>query len=145
MISHVVLVVSEMEASEAFYLALLGPLGFSKADAVPGQYTRLTNSSDAVLVLTPLEDAYASFTHHRRGVGVNHLAFRAPSPAVLDEVVEAMRGRDVHPLGEGRVDTGYRGRYDTVSFEDPDRIMIEVVCHGEGYYEPTTEGLFPEG
>ena len=143
MISHVVLVVSDMGASEAFYLALLGPLGFSKADAVPGEYARLTNGADAVLVLSPLEEAYAGFTHHRRGVGMNHLAFRAPSQAVLDEVVEVMRERGLQPLGEGRVDTGYRGRYDTVSFEDPDRIMIEVVWHGEGYFEATTEDLFP--
>ena len=133
-----------MQASEAFYLALLRPLGFRKADAVVGQYTRLTNGADAVLVLSPLEDAYAGLAHHRRGVGMNHLAFRAPSQAALDEIVEAMRERGVRPLGEGRVETGYRGLYDTVAFEDPDRIMVEVVCHGEGYFEATTDGLFPD-
>ena len=145
MISHVVLVVSDLELSEGFYLDLLGPLGFCKADAVPGQYTRLTNGSNAVLVLSPVEEPYLGFTHHRRGVGMNHLAFRAPSPTVVDEVVEAMARRGISPLGEGRVDTGYRGPYDTVSFEDPDRIMIEVVCHGDGYFAPTADDLFPGG
>ena len=143
MISHVALVVSDMPTSEAFYLAVLGPLGFTKTDAVPGEYTRLTNGDDAVVVLLPLADAYSAFRYHRRGVGLNHIAFRTARRDAIGEVVEAMSSRGVTPLGEGRVSTGYRGVYDTVSFEDPDRMMVEIVYHDDAYFERATDNLFP--
>ena len=126
MISHVALIVSDLPASEAFYLAALGPLGFSKADAVPGEYIRLTNGEDAVLVLLPLADQYSEFRYHRRGVGLNHIAFQAAHRDAIGKVIEAMRARGIAPLGEGRVNTGYRGVYDTVSFEDPDRVRHRI-------------------
>jgi catechol 2,3-dioxygenase-like lactoylglutathione lyase family enzyme len=133
-----------MEQSERFYLALLGPLGFAAADSAPGEYTRLTNGRDAVLVLLP-HRGRAPTHSHRHGLGLNHLAFQAPSRRVVDEVSDAMAALGHRPLGDGKTDTGYRGPYYTVSYLDPDGVMVEVVFHREGYFSKDCDDLFPGG
>ena len=144
MISHVALNVSDMEESERFYLALLGPLGFEKADFAPNAYARLTNGQDAVLVLLP-HQGRAPTRFHRHGLGLNHLAFQAPSRETVDAVEGAMAARGHQPIGDGKTDTGYRGPYYTVAYLDPDGVMVEVVFHQEGYFSKACDDLFPEG
>jgi hypothetical protein len=40
-------------------------------------------------------------------------------------------------LGDGLVELGYRRGYYTLAFEDPDRIMIEIVWHDPHYFATT--------
>jgi hypothetical protein len=46
------------------------------------------------------------------------------------------RGR-IPLLGEGKVETGYRHGYYCLLFEDPDRVMIEIVWHDAYYFSPS--------
>jgi hypothetical protein len=39
-------------------------------------------------------------------------------------------------LGDGKTETGYRRGYYCLLFEDPDRIMVEVVHHDSHYFSP---------
>lgn len=64
MFSHIELNVSNLEASTQFYLRALAPLGFGVADQGDG-YVRLTNGSDAVVVLCPVAEEHRHRTHHR--------------------------------------------------------------------------------
>ncbi len=134
MISHVALIVSDLERSERFYLETLALLGFSKADSVAGEYTRLTNGRNAVIVLAQVDERFSGVPHHRKCAGLNHLALRAESRQQVDAVEQTLLGFRVGLLGEGKVDTGYRGEYYTLAFQDPDRIMVEIVYHGEQYF-----------
>ena len=42
---------------------------------------------------------------------------------------------DVPLLGSGVYDMAYRGGYYGLLFEDPDRIMIEIVHHRSTYFD----------
>ncbi len=134
MISHVALIVSDLERSERFYLETLALLGFIKADSVAGEYTRLTNGRDTVIVLAPVEERFSGVRHHRKCIGLNHLALRAESRQQIDAVEQRLLDLGVRLLGEGKVDTEYRGEYYTLAFQDPDKIMVEIVYHGEQYF-----------
>lgn len=134
MLSHVQLNVSNLERSVEFYLSVLEPLGFRKADESPGVYVRITNGSDAVLVLCPAGQAYRAYRYHRKGVGLGHLAIAAESREAVDRMQAHLAALGVPLLGLGLVDSSYRGGYYTLSFEDPDRIMIEVVHSSPRYY-----------
>jgi catechol 2,3-dioxygenase-like lactoylglutathione lyase family enzyme len=73
--------------------------------------------------------ARASDGFHRRRVGLNHVAFRVASAALVDRFVsEFLVPRGIAPLyGGARAYPEYSAGYYAVYFEDPDRIKIEVV------------------
>lgn len=134
MLSHVQLNVSDLEASARFYLAALSPLGFGKADEEAGEYVRLSNGHDAVLVLCPAGEPYRRYAYHRKGVGLGHVALAAESLASLDGMEAHLAALGVPLLGEGRIRSDYRRGYCSFCFEDPDRIMIEIVYCDPYYY-----------
>ena len=43
-------------------------------------------------------------------------------------------GLGIPLFGEGKVELGYRRGYYTLAFEDPDRVMIEIVHHDLHYF-----------
>jgi hypothetical protein len=53
---------------------------------------------------------------------------------VVDQMSSHLAGLGILLLGDGKVDTGYRRGYYTLAFEDPDRIMIEIVYHDPYYF-----------
>lgn len=132
--SHIQLNVSDLARSVDFYISILGPFGFRVADVEEGQYARLTNDRDAVIVLSPVQEKYRNHAYHRKGVGLSHVAFGVESRQEVDRMAEILAAHGVRLLGEGKVDSDYRRGYYTLAFEDPDRIMIELVHHDACYF-----------
>jgi glyoxylase I family protein len=128
-IHHVDLAVADVDASLAFYLDLLGPLGL--AEEV--RYPTYRGTEDVV---------YLVDAHDRRGiglrpadggvhsyydVGIEHLAFEVERRDEVDAAHERClaRGARIHfPPQEDRDEEGY---YAFFVF-DPDGMRIEVFC-----------------
>jgi catechol 2,3-dioxygenase-like lactoylglutathione lyase family enzyme len=131
-IHHVDLAVADVERSIAFYLDLLGPLGWAERVRYPTyrgteEVVYLEDSaSGSMLGLRPADGG----AHHYYEIGIEHLAFRVGRP---DEVEEAharclSKGAKVHfPPEEDRDEEGY---YAFFVF-DPDGIRVEVFCWRE--------------
>jgi catechol 2,3-dioxygenase-like lactoylglutathione lyase family enzyme len=132
--SHIQLNVSDLSRSIGFYMSVLGPFGFREADSKEGQYARLTNSRDAVIVLSPVAEKYRNHAYHRKGAGLSHVAFAVESRQEVDRMAAVLAARGIPLLGEGKVESDYRRGYYTLAFEDPDRIMIEIVHHDAHYF-----------
>jgi len=126
-LSHIALNVSAQQRSRDFYLAVLGPLGFALADEVPGAYARISNGRDTVIVLSQVEPNFAERAYHRRGVGLHHFALAAESREAVDAIALHLAELDIPLAGAGLIEIGYRGDYYCLLFEDPDRILIEIV------------------
>ncbi len=67
--------------------------------------------------------------YHRKRVGLNHIAFRAPSRATVDELYRNYLLPKKIPIlyGGPKEWEGYDPGYYAVYFEDPDRIKLELV------------------
>jgi catechol 2,3-dioxygenase-like lactoylglutathione lyase family enzyme len=133
MISHIELNVTDLAVSTRFYLLALEPLGFRVADQGEG-YVRITNGKDAVLVLCPVADEHRERTYHRKGVGLSHIAFAVDSREAVDAMETHLATHGIPLLGQGKLHADYRGGYTTLAFEDPDRIMVEIVHADPHYY-----------
>ena len=120
MISHILLNVSDLPRSEAFYLATLEPLNFRRADFEPGEYSRLVNGQN--------------------GVGLNHFALAVPTREGVDRMERHLQSLNIPLLGDGKTDLEYRKDYYTLAYEDPDRFMIEIVHHDPFYFSPHPDG-----
>ena len=138
--SHIQLNVADQLRSTEFYVAVLAPLGFVLADEQSGSYARITNGKDAVIVLCQVKAPFRDRGYHRHAVGLNHFALSVPSRADIDRMERHLAAHKITLLGEGKVETGYRGEYYCLLFEDPDRVMIEIVYH-DPYYFPSIPTL----
>jgi predicted lactoylglutathione lyase len=67
-------------------------------------------------------------------VGLSHFALAVESRALVDQMETHLASICVPLLGHGKVEIEYRGGYYTLSFEDPDRVMIEIVYHEPSYF-----------
>ncbi|MBW2736142.1 MAG: VOC family protein [Deltaproteobacteria bacterium] len=134
MLSHIELNVSDLEMSSRFYGSALGPLGFQKADELAGEYVRFSNGHNVVIVLCPVDQAHRPNGYHRKNIGLSHLAIAVESKELVDQMEDHLTELGIGLLGEGKIETGYRNGYYTLAFEDPDRIMIEVVHHSLDYF-----------
>jgi catechol-2,3-dioxygenase len=132
--SHIVLNVSDQSVSKDFYVSALAPLGFAQADEVPGEYTRISNGVDTIIVLSPAEERFRYLAYHRKAVGLGHFALCVESPCDIDLMGEHLATLGIALLGSGKTEIAYRGRYYCLLFEDPDRIMVEIAYHDEAYF-----------
>ncbi len=116
-LDHIVLYVSHMEKSDAWYAALLELIGFSRS----GEHV-FGNDDGLYLDLRPAtepEDAYNRF-----GVGLNHLGFTAPDRAAVDGIREQMVG-----LGFDAPDVQILGGDYCLFLKDPDGMRIEITAY----------------
>jgi catechol 2,3-dioxygenase-like lactoylglutathione lyase family enzyme len=136
LISHIEINVTELEISVLFYISALEPLGFQRADFVTGNYARISNNKDTVIVLCQTEERFlcAAPAYHRKRVGLSHFALAVDTQELVDQMAYHLSTIGVPLLGQGKCEIAYRGGYYTLSFEDPDRIMIEIVCHMPSYF-----------
>lgn len=132
--SHLVLNVRDLSISVSFYQSVLAPLGFVVADGEELQYCRLTNGLDMVIVLNQVEVNHAHRPYHRKGTGLNHFAICVSSRDDVDAYHSHLSSLGVPLLGGGTHEMDYRRGYYSLLFEDPDRIMIEVVWHDSFYF-----------
>jgi catechol 2,3-dioxygenase-like lactoylglutathione lyase family enzyme len=134
-VHHVDLAVSDVERSLAFYLELLGPLGWQ----VAVRYPTYRGTEDVVYLGTPAEPGVGRFglrqadggEHRYYGVGVEHLAFEADTRQEVDEAFARAKaaGAEIHfPPEFDRDEPGY---YAVFVF-DPDGIRVEVFAWTPG-------------
>ena len=67
-------------------------------------------------------------------IGLSHFAISVESRETVDAMEHHLRELGVPVLGEGKVEMGYRRGYYCFLFEDPDRMMIEIVHHDPFYF-----------
>lgn len=122
-LEHIDIVVSNLERSGEFWSAFLTNLGY-KEYARSATGWSWTNDETTIFLLQA-EPEYLAPPHHRKRVGMNHLAFAVSSQRQVDSLAASLKGRGVELLYGGP--RAGRKTY-AAFFEDPDRIKIEVVA-----------------
>ena len=80
------------------------------------------------ITLVQIEERFAARGFHRKGIGLNHLAFPAPSVNAVDDFHAWLMARGVPVLYGSPLDMGHPDQPNyAVFFEDPDRLKLEYV------------------
>jgi catechol 2,3-dioxygenase-like lactoylglutathione lyase family enzyme len=126
-IHHIDLAVSDVDRSLAFYLDLLGPLGWAE----DVRYPTYRGTEEVVYLREPVRGSMLGLraadggAHHYYEVGIEHLAFEVDSYEEVDAAHErcVASGAQIHfPPEEDRDVPGYRA----VFVFDPDGFRIEL-------------------
>jgi glyoxylase I family protein len=130
-IDHLDLVVTSLERSLVFYRELLEPLGYVRTSEIEGErgervvYVGRHGGMGSVSLREAQSDAH-EVPYERYGIGLHHLAFAAPSRAVVDERAAWLRAEGA-TIESGPEEYGYTPGYYAVFFYDPDGIKLELV------------------
>jgi len=116
--------VRDLPRSAAFYDEVLGRLGYREVERGVGWVS--IGDGTFYITLVQIEERFADRGFHRKGIGVNHLAFPAPSVKAVDEFHAWLVARGVPVLYGSPLDMGPDQPNYAVFFEDPDRIKLEV-------------------
>jgi catechol 2,3-dioxygenase-like lactoylglutathione lyase family enzyme len=136
LIDHVDLVVGDLERSLWFYSGLLEPLGYTRRSEIGGErgervvYLGRTGALESIGLRAVDSDAH-EVPYDRYGIGIHHLAFAAPSRAVVDERADWLR-RHGAVIESGPEEYPYTPGYYAVFFHDPDGIKLELVHRRAG-------------
>jgi glyoxylase I family protein len=117
--NHVDVVVASLDRSLRFYRELLRRLGHDGEGTIAGERGERVHYLDGGL---GLRERQSDGAVDRYALGLHHLAFDAPSRAVVDAVAEW--ATDIES-GPGEYD--YAPGYYAVFFYDPDGLKLEVV------------------
>lgn len=125
-IHHIELYVSDLKRTVKFWGWFLEELGYSPFQKwEDGQSWKL---DDTYIVFVQAKERFLDIPYHRCRVGLNHIAFHAESRKQVDELTTKLKNMgvpilymDQHPFAGGP-------DHYAVSFEDPDRIKVEVVA-----------------
>ncbi len=132
---HLDLNVRNLEASEAFYGGLLTRLGLKELERGGHWVSFGTDTCYITLVQTREPFLYHGF--HRKRIGVNHLAFLAPSQEAVEELHRWLVEHGVAILYDGPMEMGTEESPNyAVYFEDPDRMKLEYVYRPHGVGAP---------
>lgn len=121
---HVEMYVSNLEETKFFWGWLLERLGYSVFQSWEGGISYL--HGETYLVFVQVEERFQTPTYHRCRVGLNHLAFHAPSETVIDDITQELKVRGVKILYPDRHPYAGGADYYAVFFEDPDRMKVEI-------------------
>lgn len=130
-IDHLDLAVTDLERSLAFYRGLLAPLGYMRESRIAGErgerviYLGRADGGGSIGLRERQSDAHG-VPYDRYAVGVHHVAFAAPSRAVVDERARWLADQGT-TIESGLEEYDYSPGYYAVFFYDPDRIKLEVV------------------
>ncbi len=122
-VAHVILTVSDFEASVPFYEKLLSFLGMKPM--FKGDEFLYYLGPRAGVGISRCDERYRQERFVQRRVGLHHLCFRARERGDVDRFYAFLRqlgAKVVHPPEEGPWVPGYY----SVLFEDPDGIRIEM-------------------
>lgn len=120
MLDHLSIQCSDVVASAAFYDAVLAPLG--------GR--RIMEFGDVIgYGVPPMPDFWLGPHATGEGFRESHIAFSAPSRAVVDAFLEAARTAGAEVLHEARIWPEYHPDYYGAFVRDPDGNNVEAVCH----------------
>jgi catechol 2,3-dioxygenase-like lactoylglutathione lyase family enzyme len=121
--AHVMLTVSNFDASLSFYEKLLPFLGMQPV--IRNSETLYCVGGRTALGIVRGEEKFAGEKFAQRRVGLHHLCFRARAREDIDAAYKALRefgAKIVHPPEESSWAPGYY----SVLFEDPDGIRLEI-------------------
>jgi catechol 2,3-dioxygenase-like lactoylglutathione lyase family enzyme len=126
-IHHFQIQVSNIQKSAKFYGDLLGWLGFTKIFEREGMVEWQKEGTRIIVAQCPKR--FLDHGYHRKSVGLNHIAFRAPSRGAVDELWNKFLLPNNIPVlyGGAKEWPDYDPGYYAVYFEDPDRIKLELV------------------
>lgn len=115
---HLVLLAGRLEASLAWYEALLPMLGYEKTR----EHVFVSRHAPAIEIKPAGEPDNA---YGRHAPGLNHLGFTAPDPGTVESIRDAMRKigfqvQDIQNLGGDRA----------LFLADPDGLRLEVTAYG---------------
>ena len=125
MLDHVSIQCSDIDASKAFFDAVLAPLGGS----------RLMEYDDGKVVGYGVGQAPTFWLgpHHTgEGFRESHIAFMAPDRAAVQAFFDAAVGLGAEVLHEPREWPEYHATYYGAFVRDPDGNNVEAVSHREG-------------
>jgi glyoxylase I family protein len=126
-VHHIDLVVTSIERSLPFYRELLGPLGWHRLSEVEGERGETIWYLEGPACSVGLRQAQSDGGQYDRySVGLHHLAFEAPSRAVVDERAEWL-GAAVVLLESPPQEYTYSPGYYAVFFYDPDGLKLEIL------------------
>lgn len=133
---HLDLNVRDLARSEAFYQGLLGRFGLRELQRSEHWVSLGGDACYITLVQTREPFLYHGF--HRKRIGVNHLAFPAPSREAVDELHTWLLERRFPILYGGPMEMGTPEDPNyAVYFEDPDRLKLEYVFRPHGLIGPS--------
>jgi glyoxylase I family protein len=130
-IDHLDLVASDAERSLNFYRRLLRPLGYVREGVIVGErgervtYLNRVTGGGSVSIRQAQSDAHPA-PYDRYAVGVHHVAFMAPSRAMVDERAGWLAEQGA-AIESGPREYHYSPGYYAVFFYDPDQIKLELV------------------
>ena len=126
-IHHVEVNVSNLEKSSKFYEGFLSWLGYTRVLEEKGIVG--WRKSRTRIFLVQCAAKYRSNGFHRKRIGLNHIAFQAPTRQTVDEFYKAYLLTNKIPIlyGGTKEWPDYEGGYYAVYWEDPDRIKLELV------------------
>lgn len=136
-LAHVNINVTDIEKSEKFYAEILGLKVSSKYEGSIvwmnfGEYEedqRQLAYHDIALFKVPNKVS----EDYRKTAGLNHVAFRLPTPEDVDRAAEFLREKGVKIL-KGPI-THKEDMDHCLYFEDPDRNVLELVSNTAGGYK----------
>jgi catechol 2,3-dioxygenase-like lactoylglutathione lyase family enzyme len=132
---HLDLNVRDLARSEGFYRDLLGRFGMSEVDR--GEHWVSFGTVTCYITLVQTREPFLYHGFHRKRIGVNHLAFPAPSHEAVDELHGWLAERGVSILYGGPMEMGTDEAPNyAVYFEDPDRLKLEFVYRPHGLVTP---------
>ena len=125
-VHHVDLVVSSIERSLPFYRDLLSALGFNRIGEVEGERGETIWYFGGPGSSVGLRQAQSLGGIDRYRIGLHHVAFAAPSRAVVDErhAWLVSSGAEIETPPD---EYTYMPGYYAVFFYDPDGIKLEIV------------------
>lgn len=117
---HLVLMAGRLEASLAWYEALLPMLGYQKSR----EHVFVSRHAPAIDIKQASDETRS---YGRYAPGLNHLGFTAPDLATVESVRDAMRkiGFEVQDIQNLSGDMA-------LFLKDPDGLRIEVTAYGAG-------------
>lgn len=122
---HVEIYVSNLEATKSFWGWLLEALDYAIFQEWDCGISYL--QGDTYIVFVQVEDRFQTPAYHRCRVGLNHLAFHAPTKEIIDNITQTLRAKGLTILYPDRHPYAGGPDYYAVFFEDPDRIKVEIV------------------
>ncbi len=126
-IHHFQIFVSNIRVSAKFYGGLLDRLGF--AQVLDWKNMAEWQKEGTRIIIAQCPERFIANGFHRKRIGLNHLAFRAPSRSAVDEFYRNFLLPNKIPIlyGGAKEWPDYDPGYYAVYFEDPDRIKLELV------------------
>lgn len=114
-LNHIIMTIKDVEISRAFYGDLLG---FEVKNIANGF---LFMTGGVAIFFFPPNEPIPDDRFNEFRIGLDHLAFTAPSEAALQSLAEHLQASGVETKGVETYHTG--NKY--VSFRDPDNIQLE--------------------